>query len=258
MSNKQAIITELEASVDPILAHALIEQAEELEREFALKHWKYSQLDGGRLCEIASRIIFAADSGTVNLTKSVESCIRYIEDDGSVHNYPDRQALQHINKVIKAAYKLRSQRGAVHFTPKYSADESDSRFILECCRWIIADILRLFTNTSKTEVQVLFQDLSRYPVALVSNYEDRQLLQHVGFTTAEEVLAILYFGPSGGMSMKLIISLIPKDQSGVRRAIAQLLAANKRQIIEIGGTYRLTSLGIREVEKVINLKAFQD
>lgn len=255
MSLKQSIAAELSQAVDSVLASALIEQSEEIEREFALKRWKYSQLDGGQLCEIAARILYAADSGTVNRTKSVESCIKYIEDDTVRHLHPDRQALQHVCKVLKAAYKLRSQRGAIHFTPKYTADESDSRFILECCRWIVTDVLRLFTNTSKSEVLQMFQELSRYPVPLVRSYEDRKLLQHIDFTASEEILTVLYFSDSTGLPLKEIISSVLKDQSGVRKALSALTRSDKRQLIEVNGKYRLTDLGIRAVEQVISNKA---
>lgn len=255
MTSKQVIVDELSLNIDPVLAEALLVQIEDVEREFALRHWKYSQLDGGRLCEVASRILYAADSGSVNVTKSVESCLNYLENDSSRHVYSDRQALQHIGKVIKASYKLRSQRGAVHFTPKYTADESDSRFILECCRWIVMDILRLFANTSKAEVTKMFEEMSRFPVPLVRSYDDRKLLQHVDFTTAEEVLAVLYFSDALGLTQQDLIRSVLKDQSGVRKAIVALSGSKKRQLTKIGERFILTDLGIRAVESIIRIKA---
>ncbi len=247
-------ISELSKSIDARLAAQLLEQAKEIEEAFSLKKWKYSQLDGGRFCEVASRIIYAADSANTNLTKTVDDCIRYVENDQAQHHHNDRQALIHISKIIKAAYKLRSQRGAVHVTPKYTADELDARFILECCRWILADILRLFAGTSKNEIVQLIQELAVWPVPLVREYEGKILLQDTTFTTEEEVLAILYYGPGEGLTLPEIIKSTPKDQSGVRRYVRAMLGAKKRNLIAVGDKFRITYLGIQRIEKVVQVK----
>ncbi len=247
-------LRELSGHIDSTLADQLFSESEELETSFALHKWKHTQLDGGRFCEVASRIIYSVDSGTINLTKSVETCINYIENDHATHLYPDRQALNHIVKVIKSAYKLRSQRGAVHVTPKYTADEIDSRYILECCRWILADILRLFAGTTKKEVAELIQELAQYPVPLVREYGERKLLQSVAFTTEEEVLVLLYFGPKEGMPLEDLLAFIPRDNSGIRRSVKSLTLANKRQVILVDSLLKITDLGIRRAEDVINSK----
>lgn len=86
--------------------------------------------------EVAARIIYAADSGNTSLTKSVDDCLRYIDNTQVPHGFPEPQAAIHFAKVIRSIYKLRSQRGAAHVSPTYSANEIDSRLIVESARWI--------------------------------------------------------------------------------------------------------------------------
>jgi hypothetical protein len=95
---------------------------------------------GGRFAEVAARIAYSVDSGNLSRTKSVDDCLKYIDNDQVPHHFPERQASIHLAKAIRAIYKLRSQRGAVHVSPTYTANEIDSRLIVEAVRWLLADV----------------------------------------------------------------------------------------------------------------------
>jgi hypothetical protein len=122
----------LAAAVDPQLAEQLIDEAVSLEEAFLLRKWKYSELDGGRFTEVAARLVYSIDSSNLSRTRSFDDCAKYVENDQVQHAFPERQAAIHIMKVLRAIYKLRSQRGAVHVSPTYTANEIDSRLIVEC------------------------------------------------------------------------------------------------------------------------------
>jgi hypothetical protein len=249
------LISSLSGAVDPNLAKQLIEEAQALEESFLLKRWKYSELDGGRFAEVAARIIYAADSNNTSLTKSVDDCLKYIDNNQVAHNFPEPQTAIHISKVIRAIYKLRSQRGAVHVSPTYTANEIDSRLIIECVRWVLAELLRLFLQIDRQEVAALVRDLARFPQPLIREYENIPLLQDVTFTAEEEVLAHL-LESSRGMTTAELISVIPKDPSGVRRAVLKLSNARTRQIVSRSSTWIITDLGTERIEaKVSALKA---
>lgn len=64
---------------------------------------------------------------------------------------------------------------------------------------------------------------------LIRLYDGERLLQSTLFTAEEEILAHLLFA-DGGMTQSELIDVIPKDASGVRRAIKKLVAAGSRQI----------------------------
>jgi hypothetical protein len=196
-------ITELSKQVDPILASQLLTEAEEQEIAFTLHKWKYTQLDGGRFCEVAARILYAADFGTANLTKSVEL---------------------------------------------------DSRLIIESCRWVLADILRLFAASSSAEIAELIQELAFRPTLLVRQYGDKKLLQSVSFKTEEEILALLHFGPKEGMQLSELVRYTPKDPSGVRRSVKTLVSSKKREAIVVKNLIMITDLGINRIEDIIRTK----
>jgi hypothetical protein len=248
--------TSLEQAIDKRLAIQLIDEALAVEEAFLLKRWKYTELDGGRFTEVAARIVYAADSGNVSMNKSVDDCVKYIDNNQLPHHFPEPKSAIHIAKVIRAVYKLRSQRGAVHVSATYTANEIDSRLIVESVRWILAEILRIFVNSDRETVADSIRNLARFPQPLIRFYEDLPLLQSISFTTEEEVLTHLLYADNG-LKIGELIALIPKDQSGIRRAIQKLGSARYRQVVLRSERWFITDLGIERIENRISLEASQ-
>ena len=238
----------LQANVDSRLATQLIDESVALEENFLLKRWKYTELDGGRFAEVAARITYSIDSQNVSVTKSVDDCLKYIDNQQVPHHFPEPQSAIHLAKVIRAIYKLRSQRGAVHVSPTYTANEIDSRFILEASRWVLAELLRLFVTGDREEVAEIVRELARFPQPLIRTYQDVPLLQSVRFTTQEEVLVHLFHAPDG-RSLADLIAAIPKAPSGVRQAVKDLQGPKVRQVVVRSGRVLITDLGIRRIEE---------
>jgi hypothetical protein len=238
---------ELAKSVDAHLASQLIQEFIALEEAFLLRKWKYTQLDGGRFAEVAARIVYSLDSQNLNLTKSVDDCLRYIDNPNVAHTFPEAQSAIHLAKVIRAVYKLRSQRGAVHVSPTYTANEIDSRFVVESARWVFAELIRILVTSNREDVAEIVRKVARFPLPLIRTYSDVPLLQSVSFTTEEEVLAHLMNAERGLLIGELITS-IPKSASGVRLAVKNLESAKFRQIVSRSSRYSITDLGIRRIE----------
>lgn len=248
--NANDLIVELSKSVDPTLARQLVGEAIANEEAFRLKRWGSTELNGGRFAEVAARIMYSVDSGNVALTKSVDDCFRYIENPAVSHNFPETQAAIHLIKVVRSIYKLRSQRGAVHVSPVYSANEIDSRLVVESVRWVLAELLRLFITSDPNLLTETVQSLARFPSPLIRIYGERALLQSTAFTIEEEVLAHLLFS-SEGLVAKEITAVIPKDPSSVRKSIKRLCSAQLRQVVAVNDKYQITDLGIQRIEHKI-------
>lgn len=239
---------ELSKSIDATLAHQLIEEFTALEEAFVLKKWKYTELNGGRFTEVASRIIYSVDSGNLSLTKSVDDCLKYIDNNNVPHHFPEAQAARHMAKVLRSVYKLRSQRGAVHVSPAYTANEIDSRFVIESVRWLLADILRVFVTSDLTAVEEAVRDLARFPYPVIRLYDGTPFVQAVNFSTEEEILAQLLYS-NDSLSTTELIKLVHRDQAGIRRAIVKLSSAKVREVTGDKLAWHITDLGIQRIEE---------
>jgi hypothetical protein len=246
-STGSELVAALGLATEPRLAAQIFQEATDLEEAFALKRWKYTELDGGRFAEVAARIIYGIDSGRFNLTKGVDECLKYLDNDQVPHHFPDRQSANQLTRILRAVYKLRSQRGAVHVSPTYTANEIDSRMVVEGVRWVLAELLRIFVTSDQGALVAAIEELSRFPYALIRNYGGQPLVQNIHLTAEEEVLVHL-LNNREGMIVSRLIQVIPKDPTGVRRAVKNLAGGKVRQVVSVGDKWQITDLGIGRIE----------
>ena len=240
-----------DSSIDGTLVSQLLDEEQKLERSFILRSWQYSQLDGGRFCEAAARTLYSVDSGNAPKdTLTVDAGLKYIEDDTKTHLYLSRKSLIHITKIIRSVYRLRSQRGAIHLN-SMSADELDSRYVLIACRWILAEMLRLFADASRQETEDLFVKLSKRPVTMLRDFGSIKLVQNTKLTAAEEILVYMYLSDSEEIMASELCASIPKDNSGIKKSLTKLSGSKIRDIVRTEGGWRLTDIGISHAENII-------
>jgi hypothetical protein len=244
----EELIGELGKTVNPKLAEQLVQEYRSQEEAFLLKKWKYTELDGGRFTEAAARILYSVDSGNINLGKTVVDCVRYVDNDQVPHNFPERHAAIHLSKVIKATYKLRSQRGAVHVSATYTANEIDSRLIISNVRWILAELLRLFISGNDTEVAQIIHELAQFPHPVIREFDGLPLLQKTDFTTEEEILAHLLYSKDRSLKTADLLKVVQKDGSGIRRALKKLSGSKVREIVDVNYLWHITDRGIMRIE----------
>src|SRR5947209_3315762 len=97
---KGRLLDELVPPLDPVLATQLVDEFVSMERRFIQRDWEPTVLDGGQFCEVAARVLYHQDSGTLNLKKEFDSCLEWIEEEGNKHLLIRRDAL-HIGKVLR-------------------------------------------------------------------------------------------------------------------------------------------------------------
>jgi hypothetical protein len=173
LTEKSALVSQLSPPLDNLLVVQLLEEYVSLERRFILRDWEPAELDGGQFCEVAARLVYSADALNVDRSRSLDECLKYVEDPDNrrTHDYPDRRSLLHIAKVLRTVYKFRSERGAVHISPSYSANHMDSRLMSECVRWVLNDFIRLFWRGSREDASRAVRELLAFDVPCIGKYE---------------------------------------------------------------------------------------
>ena len=196
-----ALSRSLAPPLDKVLADSLLQEFVDLERRFVLGDWEPATLDGGQFCEIAARIVYHVDSCNLNRTKGVDACLKYVEDDtnSNSHSFPKRRTALHLAKVIRTVYKFRSQRGAVHIDPAYTANEIDATLILAMVRWTTAEVLRVFWSGSTSDVVRAIKEIVRFEVPAILEVDGRHLVMRTDCTIEEEVLLLLHSAGESGL-----------------------------------------------------------
>lgn len=246
--DKKFIRKNISPPLDSILTEQLINEYVSLGKRYLLGDWEPATLDGGQFVEAASRILYHIDSSNLNRRKGVNNCLDYIENANAQHNYPDRRSTIHTAKALRAMYKFRSDRGAIHIDPTYDANHLDSKFIMDNAKWVIAEILRIFWKGRKTDISKLIRDIIQYDIPCIRVVEGRILVQRTDCTVEEEILIILYFIGEDGAGREFLKRSIPKHPTSINLALRQLSSPKKRMIIQKNsGNFILTDIGIKYV-----------
>lgn len=206
--------------------------------------WEPATLDGGQFCEISARCIYQIDSKNPSLTKSVDGCLQYVEDQKNKngHFFPSRKDALNLCKAIRLAYKFRSSRGAVHIDPQYSANEMDSKLIMETVRWILCEIVRIFWTGNVELAARVVREIVTYRVPVVFREGCIPLVQNPSLSANEEILLLLLDSGGEGMTLLQLKASIPMHPSTVEKAAGRL-RTDRFIVNDYKGHIILTDLG---------------
>lgn len=247
---QRKLLSEISPPLDPLLATQLLDEFISLERRYIQRDWEPAELDGGQFCEVAARIYYHQDSGNLSRTKPFDDCLKYIENDSVHHAVLPRHDALHVARVLRTAYKFRSQRGAVHISPNYTPNHMDSKFITECVRWLLNETLRIFWNGNRETVAKAIRELLQFDVPCVGVFDDVVLVQRTDLSPEEEILVLLHYAGEQGFSRGELGRLAQCSAPSVTRAVQKLISPSFRQVVQLAsGAYRLTDLGSKRIRE---------
>lgn len=248
LTSQATLLQGISPPLDRKLTEQLLSEYVSQEKRYILGDWEPATLDGGQFVEAASRLLYHQDSGKIERRKKVDDCLKYVEDPKGqyTHGFPERKSAKHIARVLRTIYKFRSDRGAIHIDPDYTANQLDSRLVIENSRWVLSELLRIFWSGNRQQVAKAIREILEYEVPAVGRFEDQLLVQRKDCTAEEETLLLLHVSGESGLSRKDLGRFVRKAPSKVTEA-AQSLESN-REIVELNnGNFRLTDLGARRV-----------
>jgi hypothetical protein len=244
---KSHILSKISPPIDHLLATQLVDEFISMEKRFIQRDWEPAELDGGQFAEIVARTLYHLDSGNLNYTKGHGDCVDYFNNNQATHLL-DRRDVGMISKVLQSIYKFRSQRGAVHISPTYSPNHMDAKYLIEAVRWCMNEVLRIFWTGEKEEVAKVIRELLQFDVPCIGVFDQIIRVQRTDLSTEEELLILLHFAGEQGFSRGSLGKHCMASPSAITRGLQQLMAANKRQIIQLAnGSYRLSDLGVRRI-----------
>lgn len=247
---KAALKSKLAPPIDPLLAEKLLDEFISLERRFVLRDWEPAELDGGQFAEVLARIIYHIDSGVLSHTKGFDECMKSVEgNETGKHQITPRQSALHLARVLRTVYKFRSQRGAVHISPTYSANQMDAKLMIECARWLMIESLRLFSHYSQEEAAQAARELLQFDVPCIGRFQDALLVQRTDLTADEEVLVLLHYAGEAGFTRSEVGKYSCLEPPSVTRSLQKLTSPKVRQVVLLRGRFILTGLGSKRIRE---------
>lgn len=253
LSSKQ-LIAELEKVVDPSLASSIVESYVEMQQRFFAGDWKPSELDGGRLCEAISRALYQLDCGYVMHAELPGRLCDWLEDFNNrrTHNLAETDR-RHFCKAIRLVYKLRSDRGAVHISPEYDANEMDSVLMLHVGKWMFAEFLRLSWSKDRKIIAETIADIIQLEHSVIHEVNGTPLVLDHHVSAPEEILMLLSHADGHKLHKDELLRQAKNNTVGsIGVAVSRLLKTNDIRAIGTPGELSITPKGQKRViEKII-------
>lgn len=245
LSPKQ-LIQELSAVVDPTFAKAVVESYGEMQQRFLGGDWKPAELDGGRLCEAVSRCLLQLDRNVVTHTDLPGAIRDVLLSKKHSHNLAEKDRY-HISKVIEVVYKFRSDRGAVHISPEYTANYMDSMLVIHAGKWMLAEFLRLAWNQDRKIVAETIAQLVQLEHSLIHELDGKPLVLSRGIKAPEEVLLLLNHATNNRLSKDELCAQAPLQKPNtIKTAINRLIISKDIRLVT-GEEVALTPNGQKRV-----------
>lgn len=247
----ESLAQELAKVVDISFAREAISAYIEIEQRFIAGDWSPAGLNGGRLCEAVARGIYQLDTGQVNHSLNPGGVTDYLIRQKNASHLLDTSDRVGISRAIDSIYKIRSDRGFVHISPKHDANYMDSMFVLHGAKWILSEFLRIAWTSDKQVIGEVIASIAQMETALVHEMDGEPLVLASSMTVAEEVLILLNHASQNRLSRSDIGKYASGRSSGsISTALSRLMDA--REIRPVGKSeYALTPTGQKRVREII-------
>lgn len=246
------ISLQLKQQLDPKLVEELLRTYKEIKDQYFLGHHEPSELNGGKFCEAAYRVLESLTSNGKftplgkHIPKLVEKLWNMQNKDSSLYNESIRV---HIPRTLIGIYEIRNKRGVGHLGGDINPNLADSTFICSAADWVLAEVLRMFYGCSLDEAQKIVDGLVQRKIVLVYDYGDvkRVLLPKMKYP--DQVLVLLASSGDGTLSEQQLIDWTEHSNPSVfRRDVLSRLHRN-RLIEWRNEKCTISPTGLRRVEQ---------
>lgn len=254
-----ATIVSVLGALPASLRDSLLGEFEKISRNYREGRWEPAELDGGKFCEV----VYAIVSGRITQNyptqatkpKNLREACQQLEQSAKASAPHSIRVL--IPRLISGLYDLRNNRGVAHVGNDVNPNRMDATMVVHLARWIVAELIRVFHNTTVDQAQVIVDGLVDRIVPLIWELPDgRVRILNPSLTMRQKMLVVLYrFRPEPVDETVLFQSIEPSNTSVFRRDVIR--PSHKRALVDYDDrlrVVRLSQLGIREVEENIQLE----
>jgi len=179
------------SAIPDALRTPLLREFTEIVNNFMEHRWGPAELSGGRFCEIVYTILHGHVHGRYAATPTkpqnfVNAC-RALETNASV----PRSFQILIPRLLLALYEIRNNRNVGHVVSDVDPDFMDSSAVLAMTSWIMAELIRVFHNTTTEEAQRLVDNLAERRIPLVWKSGTIRRVLKTGLSLKDQILLLI-------------------------------------------------------------------
>jgi len=241
--------SQLAATLPQKLVEELLEAHAEAKRNLYLRGLRLSEVEGGRFCEAAFRLLEQITQGSFTPLGIALNTEGIIETLGGLPNgsYPDSIRI-HIPRALRLVYDIRNKRDAAHLGDGIDPNLQDAALVTSVLDWVLAEFIRLYHNVTADVAQELVSQIVTRAVPVVQDFNGFLKILKPNLAVRDHCLVLLYQRGEEGAAFKEIESWVrPQMRANLGRTLIGL--AERKDLIHFDGSrYFITRLGQKEVE----------
>ena len=244
---------QLNRSYPQELVDALLDSYKDLVENFNRGKLRPSEVDGGRFCEAIIRMLQCKTTGTYT---PIGTSIGNLDTETStLANLPKTDFSEsirlHIPRTIRVIYDIRSKRDSVHLG-KIDPNLMDATLVLNCCKWILAELFRMELQIPVSEAQKTIDYLIEKKIPIIQDFDGFLVTLNPRLSARDRILVLLYYrGKEGATREDLSLWLPPKMKKQLTTNLTRL-QHDKSFIHRVKNRVYITRAGEKFVEDHIS------
>jgi hypothetical protein len=243
------IRAQLTLSFDARLVDELLASHAEAKRNLYLGGLRLSEVEGGRFCEAAFRLL---EQGTTHgftplgVQLDIERLIQRLSGLPKA-SFPDSVRL-HIPRALRMVYDIRNKRDAAHLADGIDPNLQDSSLVVSVIDWVLAEFVRLYHKVNADEAQVIVQNLVTRTAPVIQDFNGHLKVLNPDLTASDHCLVLLYHrGAAGATFGELSEWVRPPMRANLKRILYRLV--HEKDLLHSDEVrYYITRRGQIEVE----------
>lgn len=190
-------VDQIKKSLSPPLPKPLIsnllDEYTKIKENLFLGRLESTELNAGKFCECALRIIEHLDKGKhtkLGDKLDTEGIIKSVENNTSL---PDGIRL-YIPRLCRALYDVRSNRDVAHVEENIDPNKPDSLLVSQGADWILTEFIRTYypSTISPKKAKEIVLKINEVNIPIVQKGMGKVMVQKPDMSYDEQVLVILY------------------------------------------------------------------
>ncbi len=241
--------TGLVASYNATVVDELLAAYVEAKGNYYLGRLRLSEVEGGRFCEAAFRLLEERTTGTftpLGTSLRTDGIIRTLANLSS-GSQPDSIRL-HIPRALRVVYDIRNNRDAAHLADGIDPNLQDSSLVIGILDWVLAEFVRLHHNVPANEAHDIIDGIVSRRAPVVQEFGTFLKVLKTTLQVSDRIRVLLYQRGSQGATLAELNTWVHPRMRSNLKATLRRLEDDHAHIHFDQSRYFITRAGIRHVE----------
>jgi hypothetical protein len=240
----------LAAKLPSSVVDKMLDAYQEAKRNFYLGGNRLSEVEGGRFCEAALRLLQHRTTGTftpLGTQLDAEAVTRSLSQLRK-GTHPDSVRL-YIPQALRVVYDIRNTRDAAHLGDGIDPNLQDASVVVNVLDWVMAEFVRLYHGVTPDQAQKIVDGLVTRQAPAVQDFAGHLKVLRADLGASEHTMVLLYQCGDTGASVDQLATWSPESMRTNLRRTLKTLCESKRFVHDDGTRFVITRSGQLHVER---------